>query len=185
MRQNLLESVLMSEALLRILLQQLGDEVPANLRHLVLLALSAGEYRRFLTDQLLHFLLVVLVNLPIFVDSLEKWHKSDHHLVGDDTESPPIDLIRVPLRKYGLRCHVIACTTDSFGNLVPIFLFEKSRQSKVGQAEVAVITYQQVHRLQIAMDDILLVQRTEGDRNLSSIEFDIILIKLADLSEQV
>ena len=92
----------------------------------MLLAFGAREDRCFLADQLPHFPLVVLVYLSIFVDSLEKWHKSDDHLVSDNAQSPPVDLIGVALLKDGLRCHVIGRSTDSLSDLVSLFLFDKS-----------------------------------------------------------
>lgn len=80
------------------------------------------------------------------------------HFVDEDTESPPIHSLSVPLIEDDLRRDVLRCSTDGKSST----LSEHLRESKVSQLQVAVISDQQILRLEISEDDVLAVQIFEA-----------------------
>jgi len=85
--QNFLDTTFSSQAIGRILLEELRDEVFAFFTHVDLVAFRVREVDSTLLDHLVHLLVVVAL-------SEEGW-ASNNHLVGKDTDGPPIDRERV------------------------------------------------------------------------------------------
>lgn len=81
------------------------------------------------------------------------------------TKNSPVDRLVVPLRGNDFGCKIIRRSAKSPGN-IGHFLCE----AKIGDLEVAMAIQKQIFGLQVAVDDVLLMQIIECERDLSSIK---------------
>ena len=101
---------------------------------------------------------------------IEEWRNSGQHFVNQDTESPPIDRLFIGTILFDhLRSHVFWCAAESFPKLT---LFEKACDAEVYEFKVAIFTHHHVLELEISVDDVILVQFADAERDLSRIELD-------------
>jgi len=85
----------------------LSNEILTLCGHRYLMTLRIWEVDWFCLDQLVHFLVVV-------VSSIEG-RETDNHLVGENSDSPPINWERVALFSENFRSKVIRSATEREG----------------------------------------------------------------------
>ena len=76
---------------------------------------------------------------------------------------------------------VFRSTTESGSGLAGVG--EELCQTKVSQLNVAVLVDEHVLRLQVSMDDLMLVEDTDSEHELGSIELDSFLGEAFDLEQ--
>jgi hypothetical protein len=98
---------------------------------------------------------------------VERW-ETRQHLVQKDTESPPIDRLRVPGAGEELGCEIFWCSTERWQTLVDIsmmfstlltvcsvfVLHVKLAKTKVAQRDVSSVIKKDVLGLQVTVDDV-------------------------------
>jgi hypothetical protein len=156
-------------ALVKVELEQLGDEV----------AQCFGEVARILD--------VGLEDLRVHLQAVALGHlegcEAARHLIHQHTKGPVVHPLVVALALDDLRRSVLGRAAHGVS-----LVLHKLGKSKVGQLEVAARIEDEVLRLEIAVDDRLLVQILESKQHLGTIEACATLgemVLLAQMSKQL
>ena len=80
---------------------------------------------------------------------------ASHHLVNQDSQSPPIDCEIVSFHIQYLRSEILRCSTKRFGILVWL---QELRKPKISKFNVARLLYKNVFGLQVAVNNFIGVQ---------------------------
>jgi hypothetical protein len=136
------------------------------------MALGIREVNGFSLDQLVHLLVIVVSGV--------EGRESNNHLVGKDSDGPPIHRERMALLCQYFRCEVIRCATEREGLGIALQNFG---ESKIGQTNVAVFVHKNVFRFEVSINDMLIMEMSDGHRHLNSIEFCAILSETLGVSE--
>lgn len=93
---------------------------------------------------------------------------TQEHLVDEDTKGPPVDCPSVSLLEQDLWCHELGRSTEgASGVAIPHVLLA---QTVVGDLDVTVQSEEDIVKLQVSVDDALLVEVLQSEQNLSSVE---------------
>lgn len=130
------------------------------------------EVDRLLLDQLVHFGIILRASV--------EGRETNDHLVCQNSESPPIDREGVTTFNQNLGRQVIGRATEGVGLGVS---FEHLSEAEVSQADVAILVHQNVLRLQVTVDDVLLVQVTQGHSDLDCVESGPLFVEPRDLPQ--
>ena len=99
--------------------------------------------------QLIHRLLVRVV----------KRRKANNHLVDQNADGPPVDCVVVPLVLDDLWSQVFRRPSEGACEIAVCHLFGKS---EICEVQVTVFAHQNVFRLDVSVDDLLVVQVPDG-----------------------
>ena len=91
-----------------------------------------------------------------------KWIDAGNHLVGEDTEGPPVDRLAVAFVEEDLRGEVLRGATERVCARLAVLC-----EAEISQFEVALIVDKDILGLQITVDDVQRVQVFEHEGDLS------------------
>uniref|UniRef100_A0A182Q467 Uncharacterized protein n=1 Tax=Anopheles farauti TaxID=69004 RepID=A0A182Q467_9DIPT len=118
----------------------------------------------------------LLVDLDRLVG--EERRVAGRHLVHEHTERPPVDRLVVALAQDDLRREILGRAAQRPGSAL-----DALREPKVRHLQVALRVDQQILRLQIAVDQIEIVQVLEREHDLGGVEARVRLGEPADLAQ--
>ena len=133
------------------------------------------EVNCILLDHLVH-LLVVLVGAVVNV----VWRKADDHFVGEDAQCPPVNGVGVATSLQHFWRNILRGATERVGLLVQLELLG---DAEICHLQVAIFSNHNIFRLQVSVDDLVLVQVTEGESHLSCIELGLMLFEVSSVGE--
>jgi hypothetical protein len=84
-----------------------------------------------------------------------EWGETDDHLVGKDAESPPIYWECMASLLKNLRCEVFRRSAETVGLLI---LLQDLSQAKISEADVPVLTHQDIFWLEISINNFLCMK---------------------------
>lgn len=116
----------------------------------------------------------VLKQLLLVSADQHKGRLSCEHLIDYAADAPPVHSESVSLPIYDLGCKVFGSTAQrqSVSITLDVFL----GQSKVGQLRIPVFIYQYILRLQVSIDNLILVQVIDSKDDLCTVELSAILL---------
>ena len=127
-----------------------------------------GEARQDLDILLRDLAQDLVAGLVALHGSLLEWIKTTDHLVCEHTKTPPIDSEAVTVSLDHFRGQVLGSSTESVGHAI-LRLFDLT-QAKISHLDVTLRVEKYVFRLQISIDDTVLVEVLEGEDDLGGIE---------------
>lgn len=172
MAQDLLDTTLSSKPILGVLFQEPVNKIFTVLGHHNLVALLIWEVYGLLLDQLVHFGVILRARV-------EGW-EPNNHLIGEDTEGPPIDWEGVTTLHEDLWSQVVWSTAEGVGLSVS---FEHLGKSEISQTDVSILVHQDIFWLKISVDDLFAVEMTQSHSNLDCIELCPILWESGHLTQ--
>jgi hypothetical protein len=121
--------------------------------------LGIGEVYWLRFDQFIHLVVIRLTSV--------EWGEAYNHFVGQDTKSPPIDWEGVTFLVKNFWSQIFWGTAER----VRLFVLLKDLcQSEIGQTNETIFFHKDVLRLQISIDNFLLVKMAESQSNCKRIE---------------
>ena len=113
---------------------------------------------------------------------MAKWRLAMNHLVRENPERPPVTFIAVRVatqyfwsrvRKRPARCsHLKAAGVT----IIMFFWFQQYRKTKVDEPDIATCRKSYILRLEITIDDIVVVLKVERQRHLSDVHREVCLV---------
>ena len=155
MTENLLHVTFGSKTFVWVVLEKLLDEVSALVWQVVFGGWNPDPIS-----------LDVWLNLFTAYIPLVVWCLSKEHLIGQNTERPPVYRKWVAWFGKNFRSHELQSATYSFGCMSWLYHFWNS---KIREGESTICFYQHVFRFQISMGDVLGVQEAKREYNLHHI----------------
>ena len=159
MVENLSDSTLGAESVIRLLVEQAGDKVHAVLTHRNLMTLRIGEVNGLLFNKFVH--------LGVAVITCVEGRETNDHFIGEDADSPPIDREGVSRVLQNLGSKIIGSSTERERLCVWLQNF---RETEISQANVTIFVHEDVLGLEITVDDLFIVQSADGHADLDSVE---------------
>ena len=121
-----------------------------------------------------------LVHLRVVAIACVEWRESNNHLVGQDTERPPVNRERVSLFDKNFRRQVVWCPAKRESLLAA---FQNFSEPEVCQTYVAVLVHENIFWLKVSINNLLVVEVAERQSNLDGVEFSAFLIKSLCLAQ--
>ena len=149
-----------------------SNEVFALVRHGDVVTGLVREVHGLLLDQLVH--------LGVGGTTSVEGREAHNHFIGKNTQGPPVDGEAVAALNQNLRRQVVRGTTEREGLSVAL---EDLGQTEICEADVTIFVHQDVLGLQITVDDVFLVQVTEGHCDLNGVEAGSIFIEAGDIAQ--
>ena len=109
-----------------------------------------------------------------------EWREADDHLVSENTEGPPIDRETMAQLVNDFGRQILRRTAERLRLLVAL---ENLGETEVGQRDVAILTHEDVLRLQITIDNLLLMQMAKGESHGQRVELGPLLGELTRLAQ--
>lgn len=168
----LVDAAVLADSLARVLLQALVDKVFAVFGHGNTVLLCIWEEHGLCLDQLVHFIVVWLPRV--------ERRKANNHLIGKDPKGPPVHRECMANLFQDFWRKVLRCAAERVRLLI---LLEDLGEAEIGQADISIFAHENVFRLQISINDLLLVEMPESQGDCERIELRTLLRKLPRLSE--
>mmetsp|Transcript_46424 Transcript_46424/g.61484 ORF Transcript_46424/g.61484 Transcript_46424/m.61484 type:complete len:245 (+) Transcript_46424:821-1555(+) len=128
------------------------------------------EADRALTDQEVHSVLV----------AVEEGRDADNHLEDEDAERPPIDREVVTVSNEHLWRQVLCSAAERVCELT---LLDELCEAEIRHKQVAIFANEHILRLQITINNALLMQMRKCESNLSCEELSLVLREHSHLNE--
>ena len=109
-----------------------------------------------------------------------EWREAANHFADEDAPAPYVRLIRVAHLEHDFGRAITRRTAVGKRAIVPN-VAQLLREAKVDQLNVALLVYQYVFRLEIAVDDVHLVKFLEAEEHLGEVEAGDFLVELGTL----
>jgi len=127
---------------------------------------------------------VDLAGKNLLVDShrlviAERW-LSDNHLINKDSQGPPVDRLAVTLVEQHLGGDILGSAAKRVGTATGL---DDLGETKIGQLAVSVVAQEKILGLQIAVNDVLVVDVLEGEGDLEGVELGLLIGELAVLTK--
>ena len=136
------------------------------------MALRVGEIDWLRLDELVHLRVVAVARV--------EWRETHNHLVGENAECPPVHRERVSLFDKDFRRQVVWCAAKRESLLAALQNFSKT---EVRQTNVPILVHKNVFRLQVTVDDLLVVEVSKRQSNLNRVEFSAFLVESLCLAQ--
>mmetsp|Transcript_42273 Transcript_42273/g.40497 ORF Transcript_42273/g.40497 Transcript_42273/m.40497 type:complete len:264 (-) Transcript_42273:562-1353(-) len=117
------------------------------------------EVDRLLFDEVVHLLIIVASSV--------EGREPNNHLIGQNTQSPPVDWEAVAFFVEDFRSEVLRRPTERV--CLSVFLQDLG-QAKVCEADVPIFIHEDVFWLQVSVNYMFLVKMTDGDCYLGRVE---------------
>lgn len=101
-----------------------------------------------------------------------------NHLINKDAQCPPVDGLAVTLVQKHLRSDVLGRATKRVSAVL-----DGLGEAEIRKFEETILREQDILRLQIAVDDVLVVQVGEDNRDLTGVEFRVIVFEPSSLTK--
>ena len=136
-----------------------SDEVFAMVRHCDVVALLVGEVDCLLLDELVHFRVILRAGV--------ERRESDDHLVGQDSQGPPVHRERMAALDQNFWSQVVGSSTERISLSVAL---DDLSETEISQADIAILVHEDVLWLEITVDDVFLVEMAESHGDLNGVE---------------
>ena len=133
---------------------------------------SIREVHRLRLDKLVHLGVTRLARV--------EWRESNNHFVGQDAEGPPVDGVRVADLLQDFRSEILRSTAEGVRLLV---LSQNLGEAEIGKQKIAILVQQNILRLEIPINNLLLVEVAEGQGDAQTVELGSLLRELSRLSK--
>lgn len=107
----------------------------------------------------------------VLVGVVERRH-TEYQLVYQDPEPPPVVACVVAGADYHLWGEVFLCPAEGVCRLLALY---ELRHAVIGQTDVALVVYEDILRLHVPVDDPVLVEMSECQRDLCCVEAGLVL----------
>lgn len=114
-----------------------------------------------------------------FLDKLEhcrlrlviKWWKSKHHLIGQNTQWPPISKLVISSTSENFRSQILRCSAKS---ICKFTISDDSGHSEICQRYISKIVHQHILQFQISVNKVFWMKMSQSQSDLRSIKFGLL-----------
>lgn len=111
-----------------------------------------------------------------------KWRQPVHHLIGKDTQWPPISWLVISLSIEDLGGNVLRGPTEGLSKLS---ISDDLGHAEVGQAYVSVLVHQYVLQFEVSVDEVFVVEVAQCKGHLHHVELGLLFRELLGICQML
>lgn len=100
-----------------------------------------------------------------------EWRKSKHHLIGQDTQWPPISKLVISSTSENFRSQILRCSAEG---ICKFPISNDPGHSEVCQRYISEIVHQHILQFQISVNEIFRMEMSQSQSNLRSVKFGLL-----------